>query len=200
MPAQRHQHAANRRLHCLRLLHHLVRMPLAQARTGGLVDIDRRTCIDCGMCIQVCAQGAYGPGKPRKWRYGHEMPGHHRRDRRTGRTFRGQGIHRNGPSQEASGTWLADLRHGPAWRFRHDPSEESASSTARWYAKATPTCCWRSDCMEAHSHPALSAPERERQGRRIAWSKTRPGGNPRPARAVFSPPGPPRGWAGNWLF
>jgi indolepyruvate ferredoxin oxidoreductase alpha subunit len=24
----------------------------------GLVNIDRRTCIDCGMCIQVCAQGA----------------------------------------------------------------------------------------------------------------------------------------------
>ena len=27
----------------------------------GLVDIDRRTCIDCGMCIQVCAQGAIRP-------------------------------------------------------------------------------------------------------------------------------------------
>ena len=27
----------------------------------GLVDIDRRTCIDCGMCLQVCAQGAIRP-------------------------------------------------------------------------------------------------------------------------------------------
>ncbi|MBI4985217.1 MAG: FAD-dependent oxidoreductase [Rhodocyclales bacterium] len=27
----------------------------------GLVSIDRRTCIDCGMCIQVCAQGAIRP-------------------------------------------------------------------------------------------------------------------------------------------
>jgi ferredoxin len=27
----------------------------------GLVDIDRRTCIDCGICIQVCAQGAIRP-------------------------------------------------------------------------------------------------------------------------------------------
>lgn len=31
----------------------------------GLVDIDRRTCIDCGMCIQVCAQGAIRPRQSR---------------------------------------------------------------------------------------------------------------------------------------
>ena len=32
--------------------------PSLQRRPDGLVDIDRRTCIDCGICIQVCAQGA----------------------------------------------------------------------------------------------------------------------------------------------
>jgi len=33
----------------------LVRQP------DGLVDIDRRICVDCGLCIQVCAQGAIRP-------------------------------------------------------------------------------------------------------------------------------------------
>ena len=32
--------------------------PSLKKGPDGLVDIDRRTCIDCGMCIQVCAQGA----------------------------------------------------------------------------------------------------------------------------------------------
>ncbi len=32
--------------------------PSLQRGLDGLVDIDRRTCIDCGICIQVCAQGA----------------------------------------------------------------------------------------------------------------------------------------------
>ena len=35
--------------------------PSLQRRADGLVDIDRRTCIDCGICIQVCAQGAIQP-------------------------------------------------------------------------------------------------------------------------------------------
>ena len=35
--------------------------PSLQRRPDGLVDIDRRTCIDCGICIQVCAQGAIQP-------------------------------------------------------------------------------------------------------------------------------------------
>ncbi|TRZ69937.1 MAG: FAD-binding protein [Rhodocyclaceae bacterium] len=35
--------------------------PSLKRRPDGLVDIDRRTCIDCGMCIQVCAQGAIRP-------------------------------------------------------------------------------------------------------------------------------------------
>ena len=35
--------------------------PSLKRGTDGLVDIDRRTCIDCGMCVQVCAQGAIRP-------------------------------------------------------------------------------------------------------------------------------------------
>lgn len=35
--------------------------PSLKNGADGLVDIDRRTCIDCGMCIQVCAQGAIRP-------------------------------------------------------------------------------------------------------------------------------------------
>jgi indolepyruvate ferredoxin oxidoreductase alpha subunit len=35
--------------------------PSLRRGVDGLVDIDRRTCIDCGMCIQVCAQGAIRP-------------------------------------------------------------------------------------------------------------------------------------------
>jgi formate dehydrogenase major subunit len=35
--------------------------PSLKLGPGGLVDIDRRTCIDCGVCIQVCAQGAIRP-------------------------------------------------------------------------------------------------------------------------------------------
>ena len=35
--------------------------PSLQRRPDGLVDIDRRTCINCGICIQVCAQGAIQP-------------------------------------------------------------------------------------------------------------------------------------------
>ncbi len=35
--------------------------PSLTAGPDGLVDIDRRTCIDCGMCVQVCAQGAIQP-------------------------------------------------------------------------------------------------------------------------------------------
>src|SRR5208282_4586561 len=35
--------------------------PSLKAGPDGLVDIDRRTCIDCGVCIQVCAQGAIRP-------------------------------------------------------------------------------------------------------------------------------------------
>ena len=35
--------------------------PSLKRGPDGLVDIDRRTCIDCGMCIQVCAQGAIRP-------------------------------------------------------------------------------------------------------------------------------------------
>jgi len=37
--------------------------PSLLRRASGEVDIDRRTCIDCGMCTQVCAQGAiqYAP-------------------------------------------------------------------------------------------------------------------------------------------
>ncbi|MCK9382661.1 MAG: FAD-dependent oxidoreductase [Sulfuritalea sp.] len=35
--------------------------PSLKKGADGLVDIDRRTCIDCGMCIQVCAQGAIRP-------------------------------------------------------------------------------------------------------------------------------------------
>lgn len=35
--------------------------PSLQRGPDGLVDIDRRTCIDCGICIQVCAQGAIRP-------------------------------------------------------------------------------------------------------------------------------------------
>lgn len=40
--------------------------PSLQRRPDGQVDIDRRTCIDCGICIQVCAQGAIQPltGQP----------------------------------------------------------------------------------------------------------------------------------------
>ena len=36
----------------------LFECPSLRAGAGGLVEIDRRTCIDCGMCIQICAQGA----------------------------------------------------------------------------------------------------------------------------------------------
>jgi len=32
--------------------------PSIVRQAGGEVDIDRRTCVDCGMCTQVCAQGA----------------------------------------------------------------------------------------------------------------------------------------------
>ena len=37
--------------------------PSIVRRADGQVDIDRRTCVDCGMCTQVCAQGAiqYAP-------------------------------------------------------------------------------------------------------------------------------------------
>ncbi len=35
--------------------------PSLTSGADGLVHIDRRTCIDCGMCIQVCAQGAIRP-------------------------------------------------------------------------------------------------------------------------------------------
>jgi ferredoxin len=35
--------------------------PSLRREPDGLVDIDRRTCIDCGVCIQVCAQGAIRP-------------------------------------------------------------------------------------------------------------------------------------------
>ena len=35
--------------------------PSLRRRPDGLVDIDRRTCINCGICIQVCAQGAIQP-------------------------------------------------------------------------------------------------------------------------------------------
>ena len=35
--------------------------PSLKLGPDGLVDIDRRTCIDCGLCIQVCAQGAIRP-------------------------------------------------------------------------------------------------------------------------------------------
>ncbi len=35
--------------------------PSLKCGQDGLVDIDRRTCIDCGTCIQVCAQGAIRP-------------------------------------------------------------------------------------------------------------------------------------------
>ena len=35
--------------------------PSLKKGPDGRVDIDRRTCIDCGMCIQVCAQGAIRP-------------------------------------------------------------------------------------------------------------------------------------------
>ena len=35
--------------------------PSLKRGPDGLVDIDRHTCIDCGMCIQVCAQGAIRP-------------------------------------------------------------------------------------------------------------------------------------------
>jgi len=35
--------------------------PSLRKGPDGTVDIDRRTCIDCGMCIQVCAQGAIRP-------------------------------------------------------------------------------------------------------------------------------------------
>ncbi len=35
--------------------------PSLKTGPGGLVDIDRRTCIDCGLCIQVCAQGVIRP-------------------------------------------------------------------------------------------------------------------------------------------
>jgi len=35
--------------------------PSLKAGPDGLVDIDRRTCINCGVCIQVCAQGAIRP-------------------------------------------------------------------------------------------------------------------------------------------
>jgi ferredoxin len=35
--------------------------PSLKRGADGLVDIDRRTCIDCGMCVQVCAQGAIRP-------------------------------------------------------------------------------------------------------------------------------------------
>jgi len=35
--------------------------PSLKRGPDGLVDIDRRTCIDCGICIQVCAQGAIRP-------------------------------------------------------------------------------------------------------------------------------------------
>lgn len=35
--------------------------PSLKKGADGTVDIDRRTCIDCGMCIQICAQGAIRP-------------------------------------------------------------------------------------------------------------------------------------------
>lgn len=35
--------------------------PSLKKGADGTVDIDRRTCIDCGMCVQVCAQGAIRP-------------------------------------------------------------------------------------------------------------------------------------------
>ena len=35
--------------------------PSLKLGPDGLVEIDRRTCIDCGMCVQVCAQGAIRP-------------------------------------------------------------------------------------------------------------------------------------------
>ncbi|HUX26588.1 MAG TPA: FAD-dependent oxidoreductase [Burkholderiales bacterium] len=40
--------------------------PSLKRRTDGLVDIDRRTCIDCGLCVQVCAQGAIRPRQTRQ--------------------------------------------------------------------------------------------------------------------------------------
>ena len=40
--------------------------PSLKEGPDGLVDIDRRTCIDCGMCIQVCAQGAIRPLQTRQ--------------------------------------------------------------------------------------------------------------------------------------
>ena len=35
--------------------------PSLKKGPDGLVSIDRHTCIDCGMCIQICAQGAIRP-------------------------------------------------------------------------------------------------------------------------------------------
>ncbi|MDO8787983.1 MAG: FAD-dependent oxidoreductase [Sulfuritalea sp.] len=35
--------------------------PSLKKGSDGLVSIDRHTCIDCGMCIQICAQGAIRP-------------------------------------------------------------------------------------------------------------------------------------------
>jgi len=32
--------------------------PSIVRQANGEVEIDRRTCVDCGMCTQVCAQGA----------------------------------------------------------------------------------------------------------------------------------------------
>lgn len=35
--------------------------PSLVRRADGLVEIDRRTCVDCGLCAQVCCQGAIQP-------------------------------------------------------------------------------------------------------------------------------------------
>lgn len=40
--------------------------PSLKRGTDGLVDIDRLTCIDCGICVQVCAQGAIRPRQTRQ--------------------------------------------------------------------------------------------------------------------------------------
>lgn len=40
--------------------------PALQRGAEGLVEIDRRTCIDCGICIEVCAQAAIRPRQTRQ--------------------------------------------------------------------------------------------------------------------------------------